>query len=92
MLTALIGTKRVLDIGTLTGYSALSFAEGVGGGDEVITLEAEQRAAQVAGKVFTKAAVGDRVKMVDCDTRVEVERMVKREERFDIVFNNADQI
>ncbi|PXF42168.1 O-methyltransferase MdmC [Gracilariopsis chorda] len=92
MLTALIGAKRVLDIGTFTGYSALSFAEGVGEGGEVITLEAEQRAATVARKVFTKAAVGNRVKLVVCDARVEVERMVKRGERFDIVFLDADKI
>lgn len=92
MFTALTGAKRVLDIGTFTGYSALSFAEGVGEGGEVVTLEAEQRVATVAQKVFTRADAGKRVKLVVCDALDEVKRMVQRGERFDIVFLDADKI
>ncbi len=93
MMAQIKGAKRVLDIGTFTGYSALAFAQGVGAGGEVVSLEADAPTAAVARKCFAEAgAAGTRVTLVECDARVEVERMASRGEKFDIVFLDADKV
>ena len=93
MMTQIKGAKRVLDVGTFTGYSALAFAQGVGAGGEVVSLEADAPAAAVARKCLANAgAAGTRVTIMECDARAEVERMASNGEKFDIVFLDADKI
>lgn len=91
MLAIINGAKRVLDVGTFTGYSALAFAESVGDSGEVVTIEADAQAAAVARRVFERAAAGNRITLLECDARAEVEKMVQRNEHFDIVFLDADK-
>jgi predicted O-methyltransferase YrrM len=52
MLLSLVGARRVLDVGTFTGMSAMAMAEGMGGG-EVVTIEFDEKIAKVALKNFT---------------------------------------
>lgn len=92
MLAQIKAAKRVLDIGTFTGYSALAFAQGVVEGGQVITIEADGSAAEVARKVFAKAEHGDRIQLLETDARKEVADMVKRGDKFDIVFLDADKV
>lgn len=91
MVTGLMNAKRVLDIGTFTGYSALAFAQGVGKGGEVISLEADKPTAAVARRCMAQATDGSRVKIVECDARAEVSKMANAGEKFDIVFLDADK-
>lgn len=91
MLAQIKAAKRVLDIGTFTGYSALAFAEGVVAGGEVVTIEADASAAQVARICFENAQYGDRVRLVEGDARKLVREMAERGEKFDIVFLDADK-
>eukprot|EP00177_Eucheuma_denticulatum_P006387 GFKZ01011655.1.p1 GENE.GFKZ01011655.1~~GFKZ01011655.1.p1 ORF type:complete len:333 (+),score=52.48 GFKZ01011655.1:107-1000(+) len=91
MVTALCGAKRVLDIGTFTGYSALAFAQGVGIGGEVVTIEADARAAGVARLCFEGAEGGERIRLIEGDARKAVREMAAGGERFDLVFLDADK-
>lgn len=91
MITEICGAKRVLDIGTFTGYSALAFAQGVGDGGEVVTIEADERAAAVARKCFSGAEGGERVRLIEGDARKAVSDMAAEGERFDLVFLDADK-
>lgn len=91
MLTGIAGAKRVLDIGTFTGYSALAFAQGVGKDGEVVSLEADAKTAEVARHCLSQAAEGGRVTVVECDAREEVTRRADAGELFDIVFLDADK-
>lgn len=91
MLARINRAKRILDIGTFTGYSALAFAEGVGEGGSVVTIEADVKAAGVARKVFENAKVGDRVQLIEGDARAIVDDMATAGEKFDIVFLDADK-
>lgn len=71
MLVTLTNAKRVLELGTFTGYSALCFAEGMmanaatndggGGGGRVVTCEIDDKAAEIAQKFFTESAYADMV-------------------------------
>ena len=91
MVARMKTARRVLDIGTFTGYSALAFADGVVDDGEVITIEADAVTAEVARKVFDNAANGHKVTLLESDARAAVEKMVDDGEMFDIVFLDADK-
>lgn len=91
-VAAMSRATRVLDIGTFTGYSALAFAEGVSGdGAEVVTIEADPAAADVAQAAFDATPTGARVRLLRGDARVLVADMVAAGEMFDLVFLDADK-
>ena len=61
LLARAIGARRVLEIGTLGGYSTIWLARGVAEGGTVVTIEAEPAHAAVARASIDRAGVGDRV-------------------------------
>lgn len=91
MVARLKKARRVLDIGTFTGFSALAFAEALPEDGEVITIEADAKTAKVAQICFDRARHGKKIKLLECDARAEVERMADAGEKFDIVFLDADK-
>ena len=48
MLVAMLGARRILEIGTFTGYSALSMADAMGDDGTLITCELDEQHAAVA--------------------------------------------
>ena len=52
MMVQLSNAKRVLDVGTFTGMSAMAFAEGVPENGEVVTIEFDPKIASVADQLF----------------------------------------
>jgi len=91
-LAAMSRASRVLDIGTFTGYSALAFADGVVGDDAtVVTIEADDAAADVAAAAFAAAPAGHKVRLLRGDARAAVAAMVAAGEVYDLVFLDADK-
>lgn len=64
LLTAAVRARRVLEIGTLGGYSTIWLARGAGADGRVVTLEYQPRHAEVARANVDRAGVGDRVQVV----------------------------
>lgn len=90
LLLRLAGARKVVEIGTLAGYSALWMARAVGPEGHVWTLEADPRHAEVAGGVLEAAGVGDRVTVVVGPARERLADLVS-EGPFDAVFVDADK-
>jgi predicted O-methyltransferase YrrM len=89
LLARAIGASRILEIGTLGGYSTLWLARGVGQEGHVVTLEYDPRHAEVARDNLDRAGVGDRVEVVvgaALDTLPAVTG-----DPFDLVFIDADK-
>ncbi|SEC01848.1 O-methyltransferase [Microbacterium hydrocarbonoxydans] len=63
LLARISGARRVLEIGTLGGYSTIWLARAVGEGGRVVTIEAEADNAAVARASIDAAGVGDRVEI-----------------------------
>ncbi|MBO9627678.1 MAG: O-methyltransferase [Microbacterium sp.] len=63
LLVRISGARRVLEIGTLGGYSTIWLARAVGDGGRVVTIEAEAANAAVARASIDEAGVGDRVEI-----------------------------
>ncbi|WP_343600724.1 O-methyltransferase [Mycobacterium sp.] len=64
VLAAAIRARRILEIGTLGGFSTIWLARGAGADGQVVTLEYEPRHAAVARANFQAAGVSDRVQVV----------------------------
>ena len=92
LLARIAGARRVLEIGTLAGYSTIWLARAVGPRGRVITLERDEKHAAVARGNFAAASVAPRIELRLGDARATLREMVAaREDRFDLVFVDADK-
>jgi predicted O-methyltransferase YrrM len=64
LLVAATGARRILEIGTLGGYSTIWLARGAGPEGRVTTLEYEPKHAEVARANLDRAGVGERVEIL----------------------------
>ncbi|OBI87800.1 O-methyltransferase [Mycobacterium sp. 1245805.9] len=64
LLAGAIQARRVLEIGTLGGFSTIWLARGVGPQGRVVTLEYEPKHAEVARANLQRAGVADRVEVI----------------------------
>ena len=64
LLAGATGARRILEIGTLGGFSTIWLARGAGPDGRVVTLEYEPTHAEVARANVDRAGVGDRVEIV----------------------------
>jgi predicted O-methyltransferase YrrM len=83
--------SRVLEIGTLAGYSTIALARGVGPAGRVVTLEYERAHADVARDNLDRAGVGDRVEIVVGAALDTLPRLADSGEVFDFFFIDADK-
>ena len=90
VLTRSVGARRVLEFGTLGGYSTLWFARAVGEGGAVVSFELEQHHADVANASLAEAGVGDRVD-IRVGPAVDNLHTLADDEPFDLVFIDADK-
>lgn len=88
LLTRISGARRVLEIGTLGGYSTICLARGVGAGGRVVTCEREPLHAEVAERNLARAGVSDRVEIVVGPALDTLPTLIGP---FDLVFIDADK-
>ncbi len=91
LLARISNAKRVLEIGTLAGYSTINLARGVGADGRVVTLEFEPRHAEVARTNFERAGVADRVEVIVGTALDTLPQLADRGETFDMFFIDADK-
>jgi caffeoyl-CoA O-methyltransferase len=63
MLVRISGAKRVVEIGTFTGFSALMMAEGLPDDGELITCEISQECAEIAKRYFDRSSHRDKIRL-----------------------------
>ncbi len=88
MLSHMIQPKRILEIGTYTGYSALSMAEGLQEGGEIITIDINEELETRIRSYFDKSDYGNNI-----DLRIgnALEIIPTLDKNFDMVFIDADK-
>ena len=91
LLATVTRATRVLEIGTLAGYSTICLARGVGPGGRVVTLEYEPKHAEVARANLVRAGVDDRVEVIVGAALDTLPRLEGRDEPFDLFFIDADK-
>lgn len=100
MLSRMVRPKRILELGTFTGYSALCLAEGLQEGGELITLEHNDELEETIRRNLSRTPIGARVRLLIGDAK-EILRSQKseirdqmseiRDQKFDLVFIDADK-
>lgn len=61
MLVRLTGARRAIEVGTFTGYGAISIARGLAPGGELLCCEVVPEFAAIAARYFTRAGLDDRI-------------------------------
>ena len=88
MLVRMMRPKRVLEIGTFTGYSALSIARGLEEGAILDTLEVDDELEDIAASYFDKSGYGSRIRQHIGSALDVVPRLG---EVYDMVFIDGDK-
>jgi predicted O-methyltransferase YrrM len=87
-LSKLIQPKRVLEVGTYMGYSALCLAEGLADDGKIVTLDVDEETNAVAREFWAQTAFYSRIEAYLGDA---TQIIPKLDETFDLVFIDADK-
>lgn len=92
LMVRISGARRVLEIGTLGGYSTIWMARALPDGGRVLTLEIDPRHADVARANLLAAGVLDSVEIRVAPASESLRRMQESgTEPFDLIFIDADK-
>ena len=92
ILALAVGAKRILEIGTLGGYSGINLARALPEDGCLITLEIDPHHAEVARRNFARAGLETRVQVhVGSAADSLRELTVANEPPFDLIFIDADK-
>jgi len=88
LLSKMIQPKRILEVGTFTGYSAICLAKGLSETGKLITIEVDDELESFSKKYFEKAGLADKI-----EQRIgpALEIIPEIDETFDLVFLDADK-
>ena len=92
ILTQAMGAQRILEIGTLGGYSTIWLARGLPAGGKLITLELNPKHAEVARANIARAGLAEIVELRMGPALETLQQMVSQKQGpFDFVFIDADK-
>ena len=91
LLARAIGARRILEVGTLGGYSTIWLARGLAPGGRLVTLEANAKFAEVARANIAGAGLAERVE-IRLGKALDTLPGLVAEAPFDLVFIDADKV
>src|SRR5919107_1643550 len=92
LLVGMSGARRILEIGTLGGYSAIHLARGLPEGGTLISLEIDDHHAEVARNNIARAGLSERVEIRVGDAHELLAALIEDDEgSFDVIFIDADK-
>jgi caffeoyl-CoA O-methyltransferase len=90
LLVRAIGSRRALELGTFTGYSAICIARGLPGDGRLLACELSEEWAEIARRYFAEAGVADRIEL-RLGPALDTLRALPPDEEFDFAFIDADK-
>ena len=92
-ISKMLRPKRILELGTYTGYSALCLAEGLTEDGELITIEHNDELEETIRKNLALSPLGKKIKLIigDAVEVVSSQQSEVRGQQFDLVFIDADK-
>lgn len=88
LLALSIGARRIVEIGTLGGYSAIWMTRALPAGGKLVSLEIDPRNAEVASRNIARAGLSDRVEII---VGPAISRLPDLQGPFDLAFIDADK-
>lgn len=89
LLSGILAPKKILEIGTFTGYSAVCLAEGLAENGKLIAIEANEELEETILKNIKLAGMDDKIQLIVGNA---LEEIPKLNESFDLVFIDADKL
>ncbi|MEI9946108.1 MAG: O-methyltransferase [Chitinophagaceae bacterium] len=89
MISWMIRPKRILELGTFTGYSALCLAKGLVDDGQLHTIELREKDAETARRFFNLSSFKDKI-ILHTGNALEVVSAI--DETWDLVFIDADKV
>lgn len=90
ILARATGARRVVEIGTFTGYSSLALARGMGPDGRLLCLDISEEWTSIARDAWAKAGVADRIDL-RIGPALDTLRSLPPDETFDLAFVDADK-
>jgi predicted O-methyltransferase YrrM len=92
LLAQLRGARKILEIGTLAGYSAIWMARGLAQGGRLITLESEPKHAELSRTNIARAGLADVVEVRLGSAHETLPQLIAQGAGpFDLIFIDADK-
>ncbi len=88
ILSHIIQPKNVLEIGTFTGYAALSIAEGLPKDGKIFTIDKNEDLAYIPKKYFLESDYKDQIELIIGNAKEEIKKLDKI---WDLIFIDADK-
>ena len=88
LLSKIIKPKRVLEIGTYTGYGTICLAEGLEDNGKIITIDKNEEIIDFQNKYFEKSGYRDKIIQLNGEA---LDLIKTLDDKFDIVFLDADK-
>src|SRR5438067_8202555 len=89
-LARLIGARRAVEVGTFTGYSAISIARGLAPDGRLLCCDVSEEWAAIARRYFARAGLAERITLRIAPA-IETLRGLPRTPEIDLAFIDADK-
>lgn len=89
MISFMLGAKRILEVGTYTGYSAICLAEGMAKDGLLHTIDINEELEEIVSKYIKKAGLENQIKQ---HIGAALDIIPTLNETYDLVFLDADKI
>jgi predicted O-methyltransferase YrrM len=88
IISSILRPKRILEIGTFTGYSALCLAAGLADDGLIYTLDRDEETALIAQSFFERSEYKSKIRHIVGDAKSIIPTL---DEEWDLVFIDADK-
>ena len=91
LIIKLNNIKNILEVGTFTGYSALSMALSLPQDGRIVCLDKNKETSKNAESYFRKANVENKIKIIINDALDTMKKILMEKQFFDLIFIDADK-
>jgi len=91
LIIKITNVKNCLEIGTFTGFGALTMALAIPDEGQVITLDKDKKIVDTATNFFKKGKVDKKILSIVAPALDTIKKMVKNNKIFDLIFIDADK-
>jgi len=91
LLIKINNVKKILEIGTFTGYSALSMALAIDEDGLITCLDKNKETSDTANNFFKKANVNNKINLLIGSAEENLNKLINQNKSFDLIFIDADK-
>ena len=91
LLIKINNVKNCLEIGTFTGFSALSMALALPDGGKLTTLDHDAKIVKIARNFFRKGNLENKIETIVAPALDSLQKIIQDKKKFDLIFIDADK-